>query len=128
MVAAAHPLFGRLLPAVGFRRVDGIVFLVVRLPDASPGTIRADATDVVAASGEQQTGIHQVNEAVVLMDEVTQRNAALVEEAAAAAGSLEESTQQMIQAISVFNLDGMAATAVALPTQENKRVALPRAA
>jgi len=84
--------------------------------------------EITAASGEQQTGIQQVNEAVVLMDEVTQRNAALVEEAAAAAGSLEESTQQMIQAISVFNLDGMAATAAALPTQENKRVALPRAA
>lgn len=84
--------------------------------------------EITAASGEQQTGIQQVNEAVVLMDEVTQRNAALVEEAAAAAGSLEESTQQMIQAISVFNLDGMAATVVALPTHENTRVALPRAA
>ncbi len=70
--------------------------------------------EIASASSEQQTGINQVNEAVVLMDEVTQRNAALVEEAAAAAGSLEESTRQMMQAISVFNLDSNTAAPVAL--------------
>jgi hypothetical protein len=56
VVAAAHPLFGSLLAAEGFRRVDGIVFLVVRLPDGSPGTIRADATDVLGASTEEPPG------------------------------------------------------------------------
>jgi methyl-accepting chemotaxis protein len=70
--------------------------------------------EIASASSEQQTGINQVNEAVVLMDEVTQRNAALVEEAAAAASSLEESTRQMMQAISVFNLDSNTAAPVAL--------------
>jgi hypothetical protein len=45
--ASTHPLFGSLLVAQGFRRVDGVVFLVVELPDGSPGTIRADATDVL---------------------------------------------------------------------------------
>jgi hypothetical protein len=40
-------LFGRLLRAVSFRRVSGSLFLVVELPDGSPGTIRADATDVL---------------------------------------------------------------------------------
>jgi hypothetical protein len=43
-------LFGRLLRAVSFKRLNGSVFLVVQLPDGSPGTIRADATDV---SGER---------------------------------------------------------------------------
>lgn len=41
--------------------------------------------EISAASGEQSNGIQQVNEAVTLMDEVTQQNAALVEQAAAAA-------------------------------------------
>jgi hypothetical protein len=39
-------LFGQLLAARDFRRVDGVVFLVVGLPDGSPGTIRVDATDL----------------------------------------------------------------------------------
>jgi hypothetical protein len=53
VTAASHPLFGRLLVARDFRRVDGVVFLVVGLPDGSPGTIRLDATDVL---GEVVTG------------------------------------------------------------------------
>ncbi len=56
MVAAAHPLFGSLLPAEGFRRVNGTVFLVVRLSDGSPGTIRADATDVLGAFVDEPAG------------------------------------------------------------------------
>jgi len=47
VVAETHPLFGRLLRAIGFRRLSGSLFLVVELPDGSPGTIRADATDVL---------------------------------------------------------------------------------
>ena len=50
VTASAHPLFGRLLPAAGFKRMNGVVFLVVQLPDGSPGTIRADATDVLGAT------------------------------------------------------------------------------
>jgi len=47
VVAETHPLFGRLLRAIAFRRLSGSLFLVVELPDGSPGTIRADATDVL---------------------------------------------------------------------------------
>jgi hypothetical protein len=47
VTAAIHPLFGRLLAARDFRRVDGVVFLVVELPDGSPGTIRVEATDLL---------------------------------------------------------------------------------
>jgi len=45
-----HPLFGRLLSASGFKRWDGAVLLVVVLPDGSPGTIRADVTDVLGGA------------------------------------------------------------------------------
>jgi len=44
-------LFGRLLPARSFKRWKGALLLVVDLPDGSPGTIRADATDVFGAAG-----------------------------------------------------------------------------
>jgi hypothetical protein len=54
VTASAHPLFGELLAASGFRRFAGVVHLVVELPDASPGTIRADATDVLAAAEPEQ--------------------------------------------------------------------------
>jgi hypothetical protein len=40
-------LFGRLLAAKAFKRWNGVLLLVVVLPDGSPGTIRADATDVL---------------------------------------------------------------------------------
>ena len=60
--------------------------------------------EISAASEEQSSGIDQVNLAVNQMDEVTQQNAALVEEAAAAAGSLEEQARQLSQAVSVFKL------------------------
>ncbi|MGI4982992.1 MAG: methyl-accepting chemotaxis protein [Janthinobacterium lividum] len=60
--------------------------------------------DISAASREQSDGIEQVNKAVVQMDEVTQQNAALVEEAAAAASSLEEQAARMSDAVGVFQL------------------------
>jgi hypothetical protein len=41
-----HPLFGRLLPATSFKRHNGTLFLIVGLPDGSPGTIPVMATDV----------------------------------------------------------------------------------
>jgi hypothetical protein len=49
-------LFGELLAASGFRRFAGVLHLVVELPDGSPGTIRADATDVLAAAGAGPAG------------------------------------------------------------------------
>jgi len=66
-------------------------------------------SEITAASMEQSTGIEQVNEAIVQMDQVTQQNAALVEESAAAAESMEEQARQLAQAVSVFKLAGAAA-------------------
>ena len=62
--------------------------------------------EISAASNEQSTGINQVNQAVTSMDEVTQQNAALVEQAAAAAESLVEQANQLNDAVSVFKLGG----------------------
>ncbi|MBE9609512.1 MCP four helix bundle domain-containing protein [Chitinilyticum litopenaei] len=66
-------------------------------------------TDIMAeissASIEQSSGIEQVNQAVIQMDEVTQQNAALVEEASAAAESLQEQAQTLAQAVSAFKLE-----------------------
>ncbi|MNN64528.1 Methyl-accepting chemotaxis protein IV [compost metagenome] len=60
--------------------------------------------EISAASAEQSSGIEQVNQAVTQMDTVTQQNAALVEEAAAAAGSLEEQAQRLKEAVATFRL------------------------
>jgi len=58
--------------------------------------------DITAASAEQSSGIEQVNTTVTQMDQTTQQNAALVEEASAAARSLEEQAAELVAAISVF--------------------------
>ena len=47
VTSPVHPLFGRVLEATGFKRWDGALLLVVVLPDGSPGTIPAEATDVL---------------------------------------------------------------------------------
>ncbi|WP_429254989.1 methyl-accepting chemotaxis protein [Paraburkholderia sp. GAS334] len=64
--------------------------------------------EISAASSEQSTGIEQVNRAVAQMDEVTQQNAALVEQAAAAAGSMADQAQQLKSAVSVFTVKARA--------------------
>ena len=58
--------------------------------------------EIASAATEQSTGIDQVNRAVSQMDEVTQQNAALVEQAAAAANSLEEQARTLSAAVAVF--------------------------
>jgi methyl-accepting chemotaxis protein len=60
--------------------------------------------EIAAASQEQSAGIDQVNNAITNMDEVTQQNAALVEEAEAAANSLEHLANDLINSVSVFKL------------------------
>ncbi|OIQ85211.1 methyl-accepting chemotaxis protein II [mine drainage metagenome] len=61
--------------------------------------------EITAASIEQSQGINQVNNAVTTMDEATQQNAALVEQAAAAAESLVEQANALADVVSVFKLD-----------------------
>ncbi|MCD2355499.1 methyl-accepting chemotaxis protein [Pantoea sp. MHSD4] len=60
--------------------------------------------EIASASDEQSRGIDQVGQAVTEMDRVTQQNASLVEESAAAAASLEDQASRLSQAVSVFNI------------------------
>ena len=60
--------------------------------------------EISAASNEQAAGVSQVGEAVVQMDQVTQQNAALVEEMAAAASSLQNQAADLVQVVAVFKL------------------------
>jgi methyl-accepting chemotaxis protein len=62
--------------------------------------------EISAASNEQSLGVSQVGEAVMQMDQVTQQNAALVEEMAAAASGLQSQAQDLVKVVAVFNLGG----------------------
>nr|WP_308419950.1 methyl-accepting chemotaxis protein [Chitinibacter bivalviorum] len=82
-------------------------------------------SEISAASNEQSAGIEQVNQAITHMDENTQQNAALVEEAAAAAESLEDQANNLTQTVGIFKLMGgklMARTTTKLspPVSMNK--------
>ena len=70
-------------------------------------------SEISAASQEQTAGIEQINQAVAQMDEGTQQNAALVEEAAAASASMQEQAAKLAQAVAVFRIDGEQARAAA---------------
>ncbi|MBW3549741.1 MAG: HAMP domain-containing protein [Proteobacteria bacterium] len=76
--------------------------------------------DISAASQEQSTGIEQINQAVLQMDEGTQQNAALVEEASAAARSLEQQSGHLVQTVAAFRLNlETNAAASATPTSRS---------
>ncbi|MCU6226786.1 methyl-accepting chemotaxis protein II, partial [Morganella morganii] len=61
-------------------------------------------SEIASASDEQSRGIDQIGVAVTEMDKVTQQNAALVEQSAAAAASLEDQASKLTQAVSVFHI------------------------
>jgi methyl-accepting chemotaxis protein-1 (serine sensor receptor) len=65
--------------------------------------------DIQASTGEQSSGIAQVNQAVAAIDQTTQQNAALVEESAAAAASLQQQAVQLLDVVAVFRTNGAAA-------------------
>jgi methyl-accepting chemotaxis protein len=73
---------------------------------------------ISVASTEQADGIAEVNRAVGQMDDMTQQNAALVEEAAAAAESLHEQTVNLARAVSVFKIEGIEPLAEASETSQ----------
>ncbi|MOA08416.1 Methyl-accepting chemotaxis protein III [compost metagenome] len=66
-------------------------------------------SEITAAAGEQRDGIHQVNQAVSNLDQMTQQNAALVEESSAAATAMSEQAQRLAEVVAVFKVDAMAA-------------------
>ncbi|MGZ8358194.1 MAG: methyl-accepting chemotaxis protein, partial [Telluria sp.] len=86
----------RLVDEAG-RTMNEIVTSVKRVTDIM--------NEISTASAEQTDGIEQVNQAIGQMDEATQRNAALVEQATAAAASLQDEAQALAQVVSIFKLD-----------------------
>jgi len=75
----------------------------------SIGRVTAIMSGIAMASQEQSAGIEQVNQAIAQMDQVTQQNAALVEEAAAASTSMREQAQLLSQLVSTFRFESGAA-------------------
>jgi hypothetical protein len=71
--------------------------------------------DISAASQEQSSGIEQVSHVITHMDEGTQQNAALVEEATAAARSLEQQSGHLVQTVAAFRLEADSGQAQARP-------------
>ncbi|MQA39854.1 methyl-accepting chemotaxis protein [Rugamonas aquatica] len=84
-------------------------------------------SEITSASVEQSSGIEQVNTAIVQMDQVTQQNAALVEEAAAAAESMQDQAAKLSEVVSVFKLLASSAPP-ARPAPHSKPAAAPRPA
>ncbi|MES2153398.1 MAG: methyl-accepting chemotaxis protein [Pseudomonadota bacterium] len=74
--------------------------------------------DIQSASREQTAGIEQINIAIIEMDGVTQQNAALVEQAAAAAASMQDQAANLARVVKVFKLDGKPAV-LAMPQHPN---------
>jgi methyl-accepting chemotaxis protein-1 (serine sensor receptor) len=84
-------------------------------------------TEITAASMEQTAGIGQINIAMGQMEQVTQQNAALVEQAASAADALHEQAQRLATSVGVFRIGTQAAAHVAVPAPVQPRRALARA-
>ncbi|MFT4438720.1 methyl-accepting chemotaxis protein [Caballeronia sp. 15715] len=114
-------------------RVQAGTALVARAGDNMDklGTAIQRVTDIMgeiaSASQEQSRGIEQVNQAITQMDEVTQQNAALVEEAAAAASSLEDQAEQLRATVSLFKTNAVdvvktSARPVASPINQDKKL------
>jgi methyl-accepting chemotaxis protein len=81
----------------------------------SIGHVTAIMAEIANASEEQRAGIEQVNHAIVEMDRVTQQNAALVEEAAAAASAMQEQADDLSRVVGTFRLEASLGGAPAQP-------------
>jgi methyl-accepting chemotaxis protein len=102
---------GKLVDQAG-KTMDEIVTSVMHVADIM--------REITAASEEQSSGIEEVNRAIAHMDEMTQQNAALVEEAAAAAQSMQDQAATLGYTVAVFKMEGGTAPASpmqALPTE-----------
>ena len=87
--------------------------------------------EITASSTEQRDGIAQVNQAVTQLDQMTQQNAALVEESTAAATSMRDQAQRLADVVSVFNVGAVAArspSAAARPAPAPRPVPAARTA
>ncbi|NHZ65353.1 methyl-accepting chemotaxis protein [Massilia genomosp. 1] len=95
---------------------------------ASIGRVSAIVGEIATASLEQSSGIEQVNQAIVQMDALVQSNSSLVEEAAAAAESLEEQAGNLVETVKVFKVDapGQGRTVAPKAVVAARKTASPR--
>ena len=84
--------------------------------------------EITASSTEQRDGIAQVNQAVTHLDQMTQQNAALVEESTAAAASMRDQAQKLAEVVAMFNVGAVAARAPAAPPRAAPVPAAPKPA
>ena len=105
----------RLVNASG-QTLEGILTSVKQVSDI--------IAEITAASQEQAEGIRQVNKAIAQMDEMTQQNAALVEQAAASSESLGEQARSLNELVGFFSLDKADAT-ISTPTVERRSASRP---
>lgn len=90
-------------------QIDRIIYINVTCEEWWPGS-----NDSGQCCGIEQ--VNQANQAITHMDEVTQQNAALVEQAAAAAQSLQDQSANLAQVVGVFRLAGPTSMPQALPS------------
>jgi len=100
--------------------MDEVVASVKRVTDIM--------SDIASASAEQSAGIEQVNLSIIEMDGMTQQNAALVEEAAAAFQSLQDQAAELQRVVSIFKLADGEAPAVEAPAPAASRAVVVRPA
>ena len=81
--------------------------------------------EIASAATEQSEGINTVNQSVVQLDQMTQQNAALVEESAAAAESLKEQAQRLVEAVAVFRVSAHDSATAAKPAAAPKAAPTP---
>jgi methyl-accepting chemotaxis protein len=81
--------------------------------------------EITTASNEQEAGIEQINQAVTEMDNVTQQNAALVEQAAAASASLQDQAHTLKEIVNVFQLDGTSSVHASAIVIRTSKTVLP---
>jgi len=109
---------GSMLVAQAGSTMNDIVDSVQRVSDI--------ITEITAASSEQSVGIDEINRAIGQMDAVTQQNAALVEESAAAAESMQHQAHNLAQVVSVFKLNGQQATVSGLKGMKRPAAKTPQ--
>lgn len=86
---------------------------------ASVQRVSVIVTEINLASRKQADDIHQVNDAITTLDEMTQRNAALVEQAAAAAASMRSEASNLARMVAVFSLGSESDFAMKIPVEES---------
>ena len=80
--------------------------------------------EITSAGVEQEAGIDQINQAITEMDAVTQQNAALVEQAAAASASMQEQAENLSRVVSVFKLNAAAERVAVRAAPATRQLAL----